>query len=415
MSDDAPAPESGPDPAGFELRATKPRLVRIRRGALVGVAASGFALVSATIMFALRSPVPIARIGGDDGRPADPEAANQILASAPSDYAKVPVLGPPLTGLAMVTGKPNRTTADSGATDVASGAAGEGAAVAATTEPKNVDVRRSPVLVALGAREPDTSGEVKGPAASLPGAGTPALAGGATPPDKAVGSSVADDPNAQAHKAELVHGANSDAINPHSLIPATSPWIVSAGSIIAASLITGLNSDLPGEVSAQVTENVYDSPTGETLLIPQGSRLIGSNDNVVSFGQKRALVVWQRLILPDGASIQLDNWPAADKAGSTGLADRVDGHNWQLIKGVALSTLLGVGTELSYGSSDSDLARALRQSVETGSDRAGQQLVGKSLDVQPTIRVRPGWPVRVVVHQDLLLRPWTSQTGGARP
>lgn len=158
---------------------------------------------------------------------------------------------------------------------------------------------------------------------------------------------------------------------------------------------------------------VYDSPSGQTLLIPQGSRLIGANDNVVSFGQKRALIVWRRLILPDGSSIQLDNWPAADKSGYTGLTDQVDGHSWQLIKGVALSTLLGVGTELSYGSSDSDLARALRQSDETGTSRAGDQLVGKSLDIQPTIRVRPGWPVRVVVHQDLLLKPWHPQLGGA--
>ena len=137
-------------------------------------------------------------------------------------------------------------------------------------------------------------------------------------------------------------------VNPHALVEAPSPYTLMAGSIISASLITGLNSDLPGLVTAQVTENAYDSVTGHILLIPQGSRLIGSYDSVVAFGQKRALLVWQRIILPDGASVRIDNVPATDTAGYAGLSDKVDVHTWQLLKGVALSTLLGCGhaTEL---------------------------------------------------------------------
>src|SRR5207248_6912038 len=134
--------------------------------------------------------------------------------------------------------------------------------------------------------------------------------------------------------------------NPHGLTPAPSPDTLLAGSVISASLITGLRSDLPGLVTAQVTENTYDSVTGRILLIPQGARLIGNYDSVVAFGQKRALVVWQRIIMPDGSSLRIDNAPATDPSGYAGLQDRVDLHTWQLLKGVALSTLLGVGSEL---------------------------------------------------------------------
>lgn len=194
--------------------------------------------------------------------------------------------------------------------------------------------------------------------------------------------------------------------NTHALQTPASPYEVMAGSVIAASLLTGLNSDLPGMVAAQVTENVFDTVTGRTLLIPQGARLIGSYDSVVAFGQRRALLVWQRIILPDGSSIRIDNLPATDAAGYAGLEDEVDFHSWQLLKGVGLSTLLGVGTELSIGDDESDLVRAIRQSSQQSAAQAGQQIVSKNLNIQPTITVRPGWPLRVLVHKDLTLRPW---------
>jgi type IV secretion system protein VirB10 len=206
--------------------------------------------------------------------------------------------------------------------------------------------------------------------------------------------------------AYLERDGGGENVNPHVLADPASPWILQAGTVIAASLITGLNSDLPGLVTAQVTENAYDSATGKTLLVPQGSRLIGSYDSVVAFGQTRALVVWQRIVLPDGSSIRLDNGPASDTAGYTGLADKLDLHTWQLLKGVALSTLLGAGSELSFGGGESDLVRAIRESAQESGGRAGDQIVTKNLQVQPTIRVRPGWPVRVVVQKDIVLRPW---------
>ena len=209
----------------------------------------------------------------------------------------------------------------------------------------------------------------------------------------------------QQRKIDFTRAQPGDT-NRHPLVSAPSPWTLSAGTVIPASLVTGINSDLPGIVLAQVTEQVRDSATGTAVLIPQGARLIGSYDSMVAFGQKRALIVWQRIILPDGSSVRLDNVPAADPAGYAGLEDKVDFHEWRLLKGIALSTLLGIGSELSLGSEDSDLVRAVERSVQRDGARAGDQLVSRNLEVQPTLTIRPGWPVRAMIHKDLVLKPW---------
>jgi type IV secretion system protein VirB10 len=214
------------------------------------------------------------------------------------------------------------------------------------------------------------------------------------------------DPNAQGRKAAFVDTLDPRGdVDPHRLTPAPSPYTLSAGSVIAASLITGLRSDLPGLVTAQVTENVYNSASGRILLIPQGARLIGSYDSVVAFGQKRALIVWQRIVMPDGSSLRIDNVPATDPSGYAGLADKVDFHTWSLLKGVALSTLLGVGSQLAL-SGESDLVQAIRFSTQDTVSRAGDEVTQRNLDIQPTITIRPGAPVRLVVHKDLILAPW---------
>jgi type IV secretion system protein VirB10 len=217
----------------------------------------------------------------------------------------------------------------------------------------------------------------------------------------------ANDPTEQARKLSFLKaGPDKDIYNPHALQKPTSPYQLMAGTIIAASLVSGLNSDLPGFVIAQVTENVYDTVSGRFLLIPQGSRLLGKYDNVVAFGQERALVVWQRILLPDGSSVVIDNLPATDTAGYAGLADDVDLHTWKLLKGIALATVLGVGSQLAFGTSNNDLIKALQQSTQATTNRAGQRLVERNLNVQPTLTVRPGWPLRVIVHKDIVLQPY---------
>jgi type IV secretion system protein VirB10 len=208
--------------------------------------------------------------------------------------------------------------------------------------------------------------------------------------------------------AFLNSSPDKEIYNPHPLQTPASPYPLMAGTIIAASLVSGLNSDLPGFVIAQVTENIFDSVAGRHLLIPQGSRLVGKYDNVVAFGQQRALVVWQRIILPDGTSVVIDSLPATDTGGYAGLSDEIDLHTWKLLKGVALATVLGIGNSLAFGNSDSDLLKALRESAGQTTNRAGQRLVEKNLNVQPTLTVRPGWPLRVIVHKDIILRSYRA-------
>ncbi len=224
------------------------------------------------------------------------------------------------------------------------------------------------------------------------------------------GAEREDDPNRQIRKLDfLADKGASETDNPHRLEDPLTPFEVMAGTVIPASLITGVNSDLPGTVIAQVTQNVYDTVTGQYVLIPQGARLIGRYDSVIAFGQSRALLVWSRIIYPDGASIVIDNMPASDVAGYAGLADKVDFHTFRLLKGVVLSTLLGVGTELSFDDSESDLVEALRESAQSAANQAGQRIVQRNLDIQPTIRIRPGWPLRILVHKDLVLRPFNAK------
>jgi type IV secretion system protein VirB10 len=167
-----------------------------------------------------------------------------------------------------------------------------------------------------------------------------------------------------------------------------------------------LRSDLPGQVTAQVTEDVYDSPSGKILLIPQGARLVGQYDAQVAFGQSRALLVWNRLIMPNGRSIMLERQSGVDAEGRAGLEDQVDNHWGMLFKAAILSTLLSVGSEASASDSETSLVQAIRRGVSESFNQVGQQVIGRSLNVQPTIIIRPGFPVRALVTSDLVLEPY---------
>jgi type IV secretion system protein VirB10 len=189
------------------------------------------------------------------------------------------------------------------------------------------------------------------------------------------------------------------------VMPPASPFVLQAGAVISAALITGIRSDLPGQITAQVTENIYDSPTGRILLVPQGTRVIGQYDNNVQFGQRRVLLVWNRLILPNGRSIVLERQPGEDAAGYAGLEDGVDYHWWDLAKAAGLSTLLSVGAELAINDEDR-LLRAIRNGGQDTINDAGQQIIRRQLNVPPTLTIRPGFPVRIVVTRDLVLEAY---------
>lgn len=214
------------------------------------------------------------------------------------------------------------------------------------------------------------------------------------------------DPNRQDRKRDFASAeADPSIYNPHDMQSPVSPYQVMAGTLIPASLLTGLNSDLPGQVIAQVTEPVYDTVTGRHLLIPQGTRLLGQYDSTVAYGQSRALVAWTRIILPDGSSMVLDGLPAVDGEGYAGLTDEVDRHTGRLVGAAILSTSLSIGSEIGRDTDD-DILNAIRDGGQRTINQAGQKVVTRQLGVQPTLTVRPGWRLKVIVNKDLVLQPY---------
>lgn len=264
------------------------------------------------------------------------------------------------------------------------------------------EAARAPVFFSLQARgDPAPQSDGGAQTGAPPGSELIALAAAQ---QASAGFGPTPDANLQVRKIDFASDPqNQDIYNAQSIEDPVSPYQVMAGTLIPASLITGINSDLPGTIIAQVTQPVYDTVSGRHLLIPQGSRLLGRYQSEVSFGQDRALVVWDRLIFPDGSSIQISA-PGADMQGFGGLRDRTDHHWNRVFVAAGLATILGIGAEL--GSNDDDeIARAIRDGAGQSFNQAGQRVVDRNLNIQPTITVRPGWPVRVIVTRDIILRP----------
>lgn len=190
-------------------------------------------------------------------------------------------------------------------------------------------------------------------------------------------------------------------------MPPRSPYEIKAGTIIPAALVTPINSDLPGDVIGQVTVNLYDTITGRYLLIPQGSRLLGRYNSEVLNGHDRALIAWQRLILPNGYSIVLDVMPGTDAAGVAGMSDGVDWHTKQLLGATMLSTLIALGGNLA---ADIDPNRrelsTVAETVAQDASRTGQRVIDRQLDRKPTIIIREGMPFNVLVNKDIELAPY---------
>ncbi len=381
------------DPETLAIRSRPPRAIRFKRGVIIAIAAIGSVSLIAVTWMALKPRLFHGVTTQEELSQPNSRAANDMLNGAPASYGDVAKLGPPLPG---DLGKPILEHQQSTMVAIDPTDQQRQQAEAAERERQLAELkaaRESGVLV----QGRQASGAADVAPATVASSGQPDAPKLALDPT--------NDPNAQGRKEAFVSNLDPRGdVNPHPLTPLTSPYTLSAGSVISASLITGLRSDLPGLLTAQVTENTYDSATGRLLLVPQGARLIGSYDSVVAFGQKRALIVWQRIIMPDGSSLRIDNVPAMDPSGYAGLQDKVDFHTWQLLKGVALSTLLGVSSELAL-SGQSDLVQAIRMSTQDNVSRAGDQITQRNLGIQPTITIRPGAPVRLVVHKDLVFAP----------
>jgi type IV secretion system protein VirB10 len=262
-----------------------------------------------------------------------------------------------------------------------------------------------------GAAEGDRAGEASRLPALMPMA----------PPSN--GSPGAEsDPNQQERKNAFLGGGGNnlaDSLGATIQHP-KSPYELQAGTILPTVLVTGINSDLPGPVIGQVRENVYDTVSGNFLLVPQGSRLLAQYDSMVAWGQERVLLCWNRLLFPNGDSMALPCKPAADLAGAAGLTDQVDDHWVRILKGAAVATLLSGTTQALAGNTtgfNPTVAQTWAGNAAGTMNQVGQQLTRRDLSVQPTITVRPGFAVNVIVTKDLVLPPYPdpSVASGDRP
>lgn len=365
----------------LRLRADPPKVMRLSRKALAmagGVAATG---LGAAFLLALE---PADRKDGPSelystGRATPAEG----VASLPRDYTGIPKLGPPLPG---EFGKPVlRRSQETGEPIPARPYTADG------TAPSPPAAGPTPEEQArLAAR---TSGLFFG---SSSGAVTASSEQQAASTKKAL--QLAEAVPTPAPKAEpfVVIDKSATAVQ-----ASAERNILRAGTIIPAALVTGVQSDLPGLVIAQVTEPVRDSLTGSHVLIPQGARLIGTYDSQLTAGQTRLLLAWTRLLLPDGRSIELNRMPAADATGQAGLSDRVDHHWGSTAKAALISTVLSIGAQSGFAGNESDIARALRDGASDSISRTGRQIVDRELSRRPTITIRPGMPIMALLTEDL--------------
>jgi type IV secretory pathway VirB10-like protein len=370
----------------LRLGAERPKITRLSRKVLAGGTALTLLLISGAVLWALRSnrphnPAPDELYSTDHHNLADG------LTTLPQDYAgiapNVPKLGPPLPGdlqhpIGTAEGQPSPLALDA----------------EQQRANQETEAARTSKLFA------STTTSVAPPHAASPETTTKA----------APSLDETFTQNGQDSKLLFVNApVDRRTTAPDRISRPASPFVIQAGTIITAALITGIRSDLPGQITAQVTETVYDSPTGRAKLIPQGARLIGIYDSQVAFGQSRVLLVWTRLIMPNGRSIVLERQQGADAGGYSGLDDEVDNHWAELFKAALLSTILGVGAELGSGAdsgSNTDILQAFRLSAANSLNQTGQQVVRRDLNVQPTLTIRPGFPVRVIVNRDLVLEPY---------
>jgi type IV secretory pathway VirB10-like protein len=389
--------------ASMRLRAERPRVTRLSRKVLAGGAAIGSLAICGAVLWALQNnrshtSAPSELYTTDHHNVADG------LTGLPRDYAGVPRQAPPLgPALPGDLGRPMLNAQNAPSTMVPA-VGGEQQRIGQ----ENEAARLSKLFASTSIRELALP--------SVQAASTDSSAVTSNQPGQpASAQSSADETlaqNGQDRKLAFVNAsAERRTTSPDRIEAPASSYVVQAGNIIPASLITGIRSDLPGQITAQVTESIFDSPSGRFLLIPQGTKLIGAYDSRISFGQSRVLLVWTRLIMPNGRSIVLERQPGADTAGYAGLEDEVDSHWGALFKAALLSTLLGVGSELGAGSdsgtgSNGGLIQALRLGASDSLNQTGQKIVQRNLNIQPTLTIRPGFPVRVIVNRDLVLEPY---------
>lgn len=399
MSEEKVAPDT------LELRAPPRPVVRLNRRAIAVALAGVAALIAIALTWGLQ------RRGSGELKPPELQIQNiphaDRLDTLPKDYSGLPPpkLGSPLGELNAPVVKAERNAGLDvmpPRPDFRSDPNEDAARAARLLREREVEsATLAQVFFQLRTAHADAKGTAQVGSESTSGAAASLI-------DATAGD--ASKRAAQDHKQSFIDQATDVRIdNTGSLQTPRSRWQLMAGTVIAAALVTGITSDLPGQVIATVTEPVYDSVTGKDVLVPQGARLLGQYDAQVAFGQRRVLLVWTRLVMPNGSSVTLDRVVGSDAAGNSGLEDRVDRHWKSVLSGAAMSTLVGIGAELAQpdqSSNGNQLVIATRQSAQDTVNEVGQELTRRNLDIQPTLTIRPGYPVRVIVQRDLVLPPY---------
>lgn len=411
--DDTPdlvAPPAGKvSPETVALRAQPRSVTRLNRRTLAVLAGGLSAAVLGATIWSLQPPKP--RSGSDPTElyNVDRVSRSEGLDRLPSDYSKLlpppPELGPPLPGdLGPAIVQSQRPATPSYTTSGHDPAEAERLARLKEGE----EAAASSVFFRTGGQRPAMAATAQPAADAATLAGFDPLAAGpastaAQPPDPTAVQ------NRQEQKEAFLQAGTTETRNSGSLQLPASPYQVMAGTVIAGALVTGIKSDLPGDVIGTVTEPVYDTATGKHLLIPQGSRILGRYNSQVSYGQSRVQVVWNRIILPDTSSLTLDNLVGTDPAGYAGLEDGVDWHWDRVFAGAALTTLLGIGAELAVPENRQDGDRIIiagRDGLQDSVNQIGQEMTRRNMSIQPTLTERPGLSVRIIVNRDLVLRPY---------
>mgnify|MGYP001792618124 CR=1 FL=1 len=387
------APRSEQDIAReLRLRPDPPRVMRLSHKAITVLAVAGGLGIGAILIVALQGSEP------SDG-PSELFSTERVqqaegLLGLPRDYASIPQLGPPLPG---ELGRPVLSAQRRGEPVPVVPATGPAANPEEQLRLQEAEAARLAALFA-DARSSGASGSrPQAVPATSPAPGLQSLF-----PASAAQTGQSDRTERQEPFLDREVDRRTTAADRLQAPP--SPYVLQAGSVIEAALLTGLRSDLPGQITAQVTANVYDSPTGQLLLIPQGARLLGEYDSRVETGQRRVLLAWTRLILPDGRSIVLERQPGTDQAGYAGLEDGVDNQWGQLFRAAGLATILNIGLETGEDGGD-EIAEAIRDGTQDTIGRVGEAIVQRQLQIPPTLTIRPGFPVRAMVTRDLVLEP----------
>ena len=400
-------------PESVALRAQPRPVTRLNRRTLAILAGSLAVTVLGATMWSLQ-PRKRAAVEQTELYNVDHVSRTEGLEHLPTDYSKlpptlsprVPELGPPLPGdLGPAIVKSQQPVVPTYS------APGQ-----SPVTPEH-DAQRKEADAAAGSSVFFRSSNQRAAAASTQAAATSPASGlwGFDPMAAGPASTAAQpaDPtttqNRQDQKEAFLKAGTTETRNSGNLKMPASPYQVMAGTVIAGALVTGIKSDLPGDVIATVTEPVYDTATGKLLLIPQGSRILGRYNSQVSYGQSRVQVVWNRIILPDTSSLTLDNLAGTDPAGYSGLEDGVDWHWDRIFAGAVLTTLLGVGAELAAPENRQNGDRVVvagRDSLQDSVNQVGQEMTRRNLNIQPTLTERPGLPVRIIVNRDLALRPY---------